>query len=105
MFFGPSGAGKTTLAVALLRAMLEAKIAVHPFAREDEIEAVARYCRFVPARRLGVAALVPGEPLEIQRAMRAPVLLLDDLGKDADIKAIQFPQSSRNDTTKSGLRG
>ena len=91
LFFGPSSAGKTTLAVALLRALLEAKVAAHPFASDDDIDAVARECRFVPARRLGVAALVPGDPLEIRRAMRAPVLLLDDLGKDADIKSNPVP--------------
>jgi hypothetical protein len=32
-----------------------------------------------------VAGLVPGDPLEIRRATRAPALLLDDLGSDADI--------------------
>ncbi|MEO8874451.1 MAG: hypothetical protein ABI461_02595, partial [Polyangiaceae bacterium] len=84
LLWGPTRAGKTTLAVALLRALLEAKIAAHPFANDDDIRAVARHCRFVPARRLGVAGMVPGDPLEIRRAMRAPVLLLDDLGKDGD---------------------
>ena len=91
LFFGPSSAGKTTLAVALLRALLEAEVAAHPFASDDDIDAVARQCRFVPARRLGFAATVPGDPLEIRRAMRAPVLLLDDLGKDADIKSNPVP--------------
>jgi hypothetical protein len=91
LFFGPSSAGKTTLAVALLRALLEAKVAAHPFTSDDDIDAVARHCRFVPARRLGVAGTVPGDPLEIRRAMRVPVLLLDDLGKDADIKSNPLP--------------
>ena len=91
LLFGPSKAGKTTLAVALLRALLEAKIAAHPFASDDDVKALARQCRFVPARRLGFAATVPGDPLEIRRAMRVPVLLLDDLGKDADIKSNPVP--------------
>ena len=91
LLFGPSSAGKTTLAVALLRALLETRVASHPFKCDDDVYAVAGHCRFVPARRLGVAALVPGDPLEIQRAMRAPVLLLDDLGKDADIKSNPIP--------------
>ena len=89
--FGPSSAGKTTLAVALLRALLEKRVASHPFECGEDVVAVARQCRFVPARRLGVAALVPGDPLEIRRAMRVPVLLLDDLGKDADIKSNPVP--------------
>ncbi len=91
LFFGRSRGGKTTLAVALLRALLEAKVAAHPFASEDDVKAIARQCRFVPARRLGFAATVPGDPLEIRRAMLAPVLLLDDLGKDADIKSNPVP--------------
>jgi hypothetical protein len=91
LLFGPSKAGKTTLAVALLRAMFEAKVAAHPFTSDDDIEAVARHCRFVPARRLGAAGTVPGDPLEIRRAMRVPVLLLDDLGQDADIKSNPVP--------------
>jgi DNA replication protein DnaC len=91
LLFGPSRAGKTTLAVALLRALLEAKVAAHPFANDNDVNAVARQCRFIPARRLGVAGTVPGDPLEIRRAMRAPVLLLDDLGKDADIKSNPVP--------------
>jgi len=91
LLFGPSKAGKTTLAVALLRALLEAKVAANPFASDDDVDAVARHCRFVPARRLGVAGTVPGNPLEIRRAMRVPVLLLDDLGKDADIKSNPVP--------------
>jgi hypothetical protein len=41
--------------------------------------------------RLGVAGTVPGDPLEIRRAMRAPVLLLDDLGKDAVVKSNPVP--------------
>jgi len=91
LLYGPSRAGKTTLAVALLRALLEVKVAAHPFASDDDVKAVARQCRFVPARRLGFAATVPGDPLEIRRAMRAPFLLLDDLGKDADIKSNPVP--------------
>ena len=87
LFFGSPGLGKTTLAVALLRALLERKIASLPLANDDEVDTIARHCRFAHAHRLGVAGLVPGDPVEIQRAMRAPVLLLDDLGRDADIKS------------------
>ena len=47
--------------MALVRALLEAKVAAYAFASDDDdIGAVARQCRFVPARRLGVAATVPG---------------------------------------------
>ena len=91
LLFGPSKAGKTTLAVALLRTLLEAKVAAHAFTSDEDIDVVALHCRFVPARRLGFAATVPGDPLEIRRAMRAPVLLLDDLGRDADIKSNPVP--------------
>ena len=85
LFFGPAGAGKTTLSVALFRALLERRIAAASFASDDDIDAVARHCRFVAAYRLGVASLVPGDPQEIKRAMRTPMLLIDDLGRDADI--------------------
>ncbi len=91
VFSGHAGTGKTSLAVALLRVLLDSKIASHPFASDDDVAAVARHCRFAAAHRLGVAALVPGDPLEIRRAMRAPVLLIDDLGKDADINSNPVP--------------
>jgi hypothetical protein len=91
LFFGASGTGKTTLAVALLRALFESKIAAHPLTRDDDVDAILRDCRFAHAHRLGSAALVPGDPAEIKRAMRASVLLLDDLDKDADIKSNPVP--------------
>ena len=91
VFLGHAGTGKTTLAVALLRVLLDRKIASHPFASDGDVAAVARHCRFAAAHRLGVAALVPGDPLEIRRAMRAPILLIDDLGKDADINSNPVP--------------
>ncbi len=91
LLFGPSRAGKTTLAVALLRALLESKVAAHPFASDDDVKAVARHCRFVPARRLGVAGTVPRDPLEIRRAMHATVLRLDDHRQEADNKSTPVP--------------
>jgi len=52
LFFGASGAGKTTLAVALLRALFESRIAAHPLTWDDDIEAIVRDCRFAtPYRR------------------------------------------------------
>ena len=92
VFFGPAGAGKTTLAIALLRARLEREIASRSFASDDDVEALARHCRFASAHRLGVMRLVAqADPIEIQGAMRAPVLLLDDLGSDADIDSNPIP--------------
>jgi DNA polymerase III delta prime subunit len=91
LFFGASGSGKTTLAIALIRALFESKIAAHPLTCDDDIEAILRDCRFAHAHRLGSAALVPGDPVEIKRAKRAAVLLIDDLGRDEDIKSNPVP--------------
>lgn len=68
IFTGPSGSGKTSLAVACLR--------------ERGGEGV-----YMPAFRLGVAriqaAAGSGEPAEVERAIKAPLLLLDELGAEA----------------------
>lgn len=86
VFFGPAGAGKTTLAVALLRALVESKIARHAFASDDDVDAVTRQYRFASAHRLAVTRLpAHADPIEISLAMRARVVLLDDLGSDSAI--------------------
>ncbi|MGH7285641.1 MAG: hypothetical protein ACRELY_29330 [Polyangiaceae bacterium] len=92
VFLGPAGAGKTTLAVAMLRSLLEELIASRALVGEDNVETLARHCRFAAAHRLGVARLAAhADPAEIQSAMRAPVLLLDDLGDDAHIGSNPIP--------------
>jgi len=48
---------------------------------------ILRDCRFAHAHRLGSAALVPGDPAEIKRAQRASVLVLDDLGREEEIRS------------------
>lgn len=66
VFIGPTGAGKSSLAVAMLRA------------RHD------LYSRFVNCLRLGTARIQhqagDGEALYVESAMRAPFALLDELG-------------------------
>ncbi len=70
---GPSGAGKTTLAVCILLARAEL---------DREVG------RFVTARRLALARLQhelgAGEPEEVTTAMRSPIVLLDDLGTERE---------------------
>ena len=67
VFAGPAGSGKTSLAVACLQA------------RGTGL--------FVPALRLGMArmqsGLGDGEAMPVEAAIRAPVLLLDDVGQEA----------------------
>jgi len=70
---GVSRAGKTTLGVAMLRAWV---------ARTE------RRATFVHAYRLGVARIQhpagQGEPDIVETAMRAPLVLIDDLGGERD---------------------
>lgn len=68
VFAGPSGSGKTSLAVACMRERLLGAL-------------------YVPAIRLGVARLQSGlgdgEASTVEQAMRADLLLLDDVGQEA----------------------
>jgi hypothetical protein len=70
---GTSRAGKTSLAVAMLRTW----VTKHE-----------RAAMFVPAHRLGVSRLQHaagrGEPDLVETAMRASLVLLDDLGSECD---------------------
>lgn len=77
---GASRAGKTSLAVAMLRAWVlgHQRVAV-----------------FVPAHRLGVAriqhAAGHGEPEIVETAMTAPLVLLDDVGSERDFPTNPLP--------------
>jgi hypothetical protein len=77
---GTSRAGKTSLAVAMLRAWVS----------KHERAAV-----FVPAHRLGGARLQHpaghGEPEIVENAMRAPLVLLDDAGSERDYPTNPLP--------------
>ena len=77
---GPSQAGKTSLAVAMLR---------------RRVWESAVLAAFVPAHRLGVAriqhAAGHGEPEIVTRAMTAPLALLDDLGCERDTATNPVP--------------
>ncbi len=78
---GPSGSGKTSLACALLRAWE---------AREPRRRGV-----FAPAWQLGVAraqhGLGHGEPPEVERAMSAALLVLDDVGSERNTATNAVP--------------
>ncbi len=70
IFVGPSGSGKTSLACACLRERLPHGV-------------------FMTAFRLGIArqqaALGQGEPASVDRAINAPLLLIDELGGEAKV--------------------
>lgn len=53
VFFGPPGAGKTSLAIALLRAMLECELSTAMLACDDDGDRIARRYKFAHAHRLG----------------------------------------------------
>jgi hypothetical protein len=77
---GSSRAGKTSLAVAMLRAW---------------VSKYGRVAMFVPAHRLGVARLQHaaghGEPEVVETAMRVPLVLLDDVGSERDFPTNPIP--------------
>jgi DNA replication protein DnaC len=88
VFFGNAGVGKTSLAVAFLRLRVEHAIAKHPLDRDDDVGAMGRRFQFMHAHRLGIAGLPgQGDPDDIRRAIRAKVLVLDDLGSERVIKS------------------
>jgi DNA replication protein DnaC len=78
---GSAGAGKTSLAVALLRARA--------------VTAERRSCLFVPAYRLAQARIQHpaghGEAPLVETAIRCDVLLLDDVGNERDHAANAVP--------------
>jgi DNA replication protein DnaC len=81
LLFGPSGSGKTSLACALLRAW--------------EARDVRRRGVFLPAWKLAVAraqyGLGHGEPPEVERALSAALLVLDDLGSERNTATNAVP--------------
>ncbi|MEO8875208.1 MAG: hypothetical protein ABI461_06465 [Polyangiaceae bacterium] len=92
VFFGDAGVGKTSLAVALLRALAETAIARTSFDRDEDVRAIVRRFHFASAHRLGTAGVaVHGDPDAIRIAMRARVLLLDDLGSERSIPSNPIP--------------
>jgi DNA replication protein DnaC len=81
LLHGPSGCGKTSLACALLRAW--------------EARNPRRRAIFAPAWRLGMArvhhGLGLGEAPEVDRAMSARLLVLDDLGSERNTATNAVP--------------
>jgi DNA replication protein DnaC len=81
LLVGPSGCGKTSLACALLR--------------EWEVRHPRRRAVFVPAWKLGVAraqhGLGRGEAPDVDRAMEARLLLLDDVGSERNTATNAVP--------------
>jgi DNA replication protein DnaC len=92
---GPAGSGKTSLAVAMLRA---------------RAELLGDGGLFVHAHRLETArrrhSLGDGDALEVEEALRAPVLLLDDVGSgevapggQGPVHDVVFERHARNRPT------
>jgi Ni2+-binding GTPase involved in maturation of urease and hydrogenase len=76
VFFGPPGAGKTSLAIALLRATLECELSTAVLACDDDADRIARRYKFAHAHRLAAVRLGGlGEAAELKAAIRAPVLV------------------------------
>ena len=93
VFMGPAGAGKTSLAVALLRAMLERELAHATLSSDDDAERIARRYRFAHTHRIGVAYLGGLEgAAELRAAIRAPLLLLDDVGAESTVPSDAVPE-------------
>lgn len=76
---GDTGAGKTSLAAALLRLIIDQ---AKPDSEQATIER-ARRCRFVDARDIPPGAAAPGGISMLATAAGASVLLLDDVGQEA----------------------
>jgi DNA replication protein DnaC len=92
VFFGDPGVGKTLLAVALLRALAESTIETTSFDRDEDTRAIVRRFHFASAHRLGTAGVaIHGDYDAIRTAMRARVLLLDDLGAGSAIPSNPIP--------------
>lgn len=83
LLVGPKGAGKTSLAIAMLRARLDAALA--PDADGDAVTRAAG-ARFASAFDLAYAradAQLGAEPAALRAWKRATVLVVDDLGAEA----------------------
>lgn len=76
LFTGPTGAGKTSLAVAMLAAWVRAE----PSARRGALFVEASWLSRARARH----KLGQGEAELVERACEAPLLLLDDLGQERE---------------------
>lgn len=93
VFLGAPGFGKTSLAVALMRAMFERELAQSTLESDDQGERIACRFRFEHAHRVGVTRLSGLEGAsELQAAIRAPLLLLDDLGAEPPIPSNAVPE-------------
>lgn len=86
-FFGPSGRGKTRLAVTFLRVAMVDYVQHARLDTDDLIDLVPKRFRFVDARELAVSRLRSSADglAAIQLAIHADLLLLDDLGSECSI--------------------
>ena len=88
--WGVTGTGKTSLACAMLREVIEKGQGPNATRQERTRAALARYVEAQPlARARAALGLGRGDPAIVEEAMRASLLVIDELGSECDALTIR----------------